>query len=195
MKKKNKHFSISFFFIFHETLAYQKIHLKYINNSTYQSNLHLYISFSTHRFKGTDPLKIDQIFHFLFFCEKYTPFHPLSFGMTTITVGQREVRLAGVQRLRALSERRLSFVLTGVSFILFYLFYIFFYSPFTTLQYLIFSTINCPKTSQVAPDDTPTFEWRASVCGEAVPIVSGLLLNILLFCFFSIFETFHRSQL
>ena len=28
-----------------------------------------------------------------------------------------------------------------------------------------------------------TFEWRASVCGEAVPIVSGLLLNILLFCF------------
>ena len=77
--------------------------------------------------KGTDPLKIDQIFHFLFFCEKYTPFHPLSFGMTTITVGQREVRLAGVQRLRALSERRLSFVLTGVSFILFYLFYIFFF--------------------------------------------------------------------
>ena len=133
--------------------------------------------------KGTDPLKIDKIFHFLFFCEKYTPFHPLSFGMTTITVGQREVRLAGVQRLSALSERRLSFVLTGVSFILFYLFYIFF-SPFTTIQYLIFSTINCPKTSQVAPDDTPTFEWRASVCGEAVPIVSGLLLNILLFCFF-----------
>ena len=137
--------------------------------------------------KGTDPLKIDQIFHFLFFCEKYTPFHPLSFGMTTITVGQREVRLAGVQRLRALSERRLSFVLTGVwpcvfYFILFIL-YIFF-SSFTTLQYLIFSTINCPKTSQVAPDDTPTFEWRASVCGEAVPIVSGLLLNILLFCFF-----------
>ena len=38
--------------------------------------------------------------------------------------------------------------------------------------------------SQVAPDDNPTFEWRASVCGEAVPIVSGLLLNILLFCFF-----------
>ena len=66
--------------------------------------------------KGTDPLKIDQIFHFLFFSEKYTPFHPLSFGMTTITVGQREVRLAGVQRLRALSERRLSFVLTSVSF-------------------------------------------------------------------------------
>ena len=106
--------------------------------------------------------------------------------MTTITVGQREVRLAGVQRLRALSERRLSVVLTGVSFILFYLFNIFF-SPFTTLQCLIFSTINCPKTSQVEPDDTPTrptFEWRASVCGEAVPIVSGLLLNILLFCFF-----------
>ena len=100
--------------------------------------------------------------------------------MTTITVGQREVRLAGVQRLRALSERRLSVVLTGVSFILF----IFFFSHFTTLQYLIFSTINCPKTSQVAPDDTPTFEWRASVCGEAVPIVSGFLLNILLFCFF-----------
>ena len=104
--------------------------------------------------------------------------------MTTITVGQREVRLAGVQMLRALSERRFSFVLTGVSFILFHLFNIFFFSPFTTLQYLIFSTINCPKTSQVAPDDTPTFEWRASVCGEAVPIVSGLLLNILLFCFF-----------
>ena len=123
---------------------------------------------------------MDKIFHF-FFCEKNTPFHPLSFGMTTITVGQREVRLAGVQRLRALSERRLSVVLTGVSFILFILY---FFSPFTTLQYLIFSTINCPKTSQVAPDDTPTFEWRASVCGEAVPIVSGLLLNILLFCFF-----------
>ena len=100
--------------------------------------------------------------------------------MTTITVGQREVCLAGVQRLRALSKRRLSVVLTGVSFILFY----FFFSPFTTLQYLIFSKINCPKTSQVAPDDTPTFEWRASVYGEAVPIVSGLLLNILLFCFF-----------
>ena len=102
--------------------------------------------------------------------------------MTTITVGQREVRLAGVQRLRALSERRLSVVLTGVSFILYY--FIYFFSPFTILRYLIFSTINCPKTSQVAPDDTPTFEWRASVCGEAVPIVSGLLLNILLFCFF-----------
>ena len=82
---------------------------------------------ATHIFieiKGTDPLKIDQIFHFFFFfCEKYTPFHPLSFGMTTITVGQREVRLAGVQRLRALSERRLSVVLTGVSFILFYIFF------------------------------------------------------------------------
>ena len=104
--------------------------------------------------------------------------------MTTITVGQREVRLAGVQRLRALSKRRLSVVLTGVSFILFYFIYFIFFSPFTTLQYLIFSTINCLKTSQVAPDDTPTFEWRASVCGEAVPIVSGLLLNILLFCFF-----------
>ena len=105
--------------------------------------------------------------------------------MTTITVGQREVRLAGVQRLRALSKRRLSVVLTGVSFILFILFL-----PFTTLQYLIFSTINCPKTSQVAPDDTPTFEWRASVCGEAVPIVSGLLLNILLFCFFLYLKLF-----
>ena len=48
--------------------------------------------------------------------------------MTTITVGQREVRLAGVQRLRALSERRLSVVLTGVSFILYYfIYFIFFY--------------------------------------------------------------------
>ena len=49
--------------------------------------------------------------------------------------------------------------------LLFYFIYLFFFSPFTTLQYLIFSTIKCPKTSQV-------------------PIVSGLLLNILLFCFF-----------
>ena len=49
--------------------------------------------------------------------------------MTTITVGQREVRLAGVQRLRALSERRLSVVLTGVSFILFYFIYFIFFSP------------------------------------------------------------------
>ena len=89
--------------------------------------------------KGTDPLKINQIFHFLFFFyEKYTPFNPLSFGMTTITVGQREVRLAGVQRLRALSESRLSFVLTGVSFILFYLFYIFFFTfYYSTISYIL----------------------------------------------------------
>ena len=101
------------------------------------------IFISSVRLKGTDPLKINQIFKKKF-REKYTPFHPLSFGMTTITVGQREVRLAGVQRLRALSERRLSVVLTGVSFILFILY---FFLPLTTLQYLIFSTINCPKTS------------------------------------------------
>ena len=58
--------------------------------------------------------------------------------MTTITVGQREVRLAGVQRLRALSERRHSFVLTGVSFILFYLFYIFFFTfYYSTISYIL----------------------------------------------------------
>ena len=58
--------------------------------------------------------------------------------MTTITVGQREVRLAGVLRLSALSERRLSFVLTGVSFILFYLFYIYFFH-FLLLYNILYS--------------------------------------------------------
>ena len=57
--------------------------------------------------------------------------------MTTITVGQREVRLAGVQRLRALSERRLSVVLTGVSFILFYLFIYFFTFYYSTISYIL----------------------------------------------------------
>ena len=84
----------------------------------------------------------------------------------------------------ALSQKGGSVSFWLVCLLFYFIYFIYFFSPFTTLQYLIFSTINCPKTSQVAPDDTPTFEWRASVCGEAVPIVSGLLLNILLFCFF-----------
>ena len=140
--------------------------------------------FRKYSFKGTDPLKIDQIFHFFFFCEKYTPFHPLSFGMKQLPWGNEKYVWQGYKGC-SLSQKggSVSFWLVCLLFY-FILFTLYFFSPFTTLQYLIFSTINCPKTSQVAPDDTPTFEWRASVCGEAVPIVSGLLLNILLFCFF-----------
>ena len=100
-----------------------------LNNFHRKINYLCQIYVKSELFKGTD---------FFFFCEKYTPFHPLSFGMTTITVGQREVRLAGVQKLRALSERRLSVVLTGVSFILFYLFYfIFFTFYYSTISYIL----------------------------------------------------------
>ena len=140
------------------------------------------ISLISYRFKGTDPLKIDQIFQFFFSRKVYT--FSSSFiwydnhyrGATRSTSG-RGTKVARSLRKEAQcrSDWRVFY---------FILFILYFFSPFTTLQYLIFSTINCPKTSQVAPDDTPTFEWRASVCGEAVPNVSGLLLNILLFCFF-----------
>ena len=68
--------------------------------------------------------------------------------------------------------------------LLFYFIYFIFFSPFTTLQYLIFSTINCPKTSQVAPDDTPTFEWRASVCGRQCLLFQVFSWTFYFFVFF-----------
>ena len=94
-------------------------------------------------FKGTDPLKIDQIFHFFFFFLRKVYTFSSSFiwydnhyrGATRSTSGR------GTKVARSLKKEA-----------------------------------QCRSA--------PTFEWRASVCGEAVPIVSGLLLNILLFCLF-----------
>ena len=114
--------------------------------------------------KGTDPLKIDQIFHFFFFLRKVYTFSSSFIWYDNHYRGaKRSTSGRGTKVARSLRKEAQFRSDWCVFYFILFILYIFF-SPFTTLQYLIFSTINCPKTSQVAPDDTPTFEWRASVC-------------------------------
>ena len=139
--------------------------------------------------KGTDPLKIDQIFQFLFFFLRKVYTFSSSFiwydnhyrGATRSTSG-RGTKVA--RSLRKEAQFRSDWC---VFYFILFILYIFF-SPFTTLQYLIFSTINCPKMPY-------PHLWVAgfglrggsAYCFRSSP-------EHFTFLFFSIFETFHRLQ-
>ena len=112
----------------------------YVKTVKHRGNFFSVSRRATFCLKGTDPLKIDQIFNF-FLRKVYTfsssfIWYDNHYRGATRSMSGRGTKVA--RSLRKEAQCRSDWCV--FYFILFYIFF----SPFTSLQYLIFSTINCP---------------------------------------------------